>query len=310
MSPTAKPDDTAKTVKTVKTVNPFASVPSSQSSENLNTANPIAIQRTASSYSEAYFDALYSDNNDPWQYQTRWYEKRKRDICLAVLPQSRYDHAIELGCGNGIFSELLAKRCQALTSIDGNKNAVQLAKQRLTKFAHVAVLQGVIPTALFALAKSYNNKSLNNESLLQGSLSDNASLNVSLDKQTVSQSANDLTYDLIVISEILYYLSAEDIDTVIVWIKRHLAVGGSLLCCHWRYAIDGFAMTGDTVHQRLQQAFDGANPTITTTNDTELVDGQLAPVAFTHQTKLAESDFLLDVWIHSSKSVAMQENLV
>ena len=215
------------------------------------TADSLPIDTQAVNYAETYFDALYSDNSDPWQYQTRWYEKRKRDMCLAVLPKAQYDNAIELGCGNGVFSALLAPRCHALLSVDCNEQAIQLAKQRLAESSHVRVLQGVIPDSL-PTAKT--------------------------------------TFDLIVISEILYYLSPNDIDTVIVWIKQNLAIGGTLLCCHWRYVIDGFAMTGETVHQRLHQAFNHS--------------------PLTHQSQIIDSDFLLDVWQYSPNSVAMQENLV
>ena len=236
-------------------------------------------------YSETYFDALYSDNSDPWQYQTRWYEKRKREMCLAVLPQAEYDNAIELGCGNGVFSELLARRCQALLSIDGNAQAVQLAKQRLGKSYHVRVIQGVIPHVLLSLE----------DALVQAyPLSDGAS-------------ANKPPFDLIIISEILYYLSPIDIDTVITWIKQNLAVGGTLLCCHWRYAIDGFAMTGETVHQRLHQAFNVANNEM---DRSVFTHPAFIHPAFTHQSQIVDSDFLLDAWQHSPKSVAMQENLI
>jgi SAM-dependent methyltransferase len=227
-------------------------------------------------YSESYFDTLYNDNTDPWQYQTRWYEKRKRDMCLAVLPQAQYGNAIELGCGNGVFSELLARHCHALLSVDGNTQAVQLAKQRLKGSPHVRVVQGVIPNALLTLK---------DKTLAAYPLSDELL-------------ANKPPFDLIVISEILYYLSPNDVDMVIAWIRQNLAIGGTLLCCHWRYAIDGFAMTGETVHQRLQKAFN-------------LVDNaENQQVDFNHQSKIVDTDFLLDVWQNSSSSVAMQENLI
>lgn len=235
-------------------------------------------------YSETYFDALYSDNTDPWEYQTRWYEKRKRDMCLAVLPQAQYGNAIELGCGNGVFSELLARRCQALVSIDGNNNAVQLAKQRLEGLSHVKVIQGIIPSSLLTLKDTL----LSAYPLLENSLSDDDRL------------ANKPPFDLIVISEILYYLSPKDIDTVIAWIKQNLAINGTLICCHWRYPIDGFDMTGETVHQQLHQAFNGS------ANES---NAEHQP-AFTHQSKLIDTDFLLDVWQHTSASIAEQENLV
>ena len=80
-----------------------------------------------------------------------------------------------------------------------------------------------------------------------------------------------------------------------------------MLCCHWRYAIDGFVMTGETVHQRLCQAFNKVN------NAVEPKQGQHIDTknsAFTHQSKIIDSDFLLDVWKYSPESGAMQENLV
>lgn len=226
-------------------------------------------------YSESYFDVLYNDNSDPWQYQTRWYEKRKRDICLAILPQSQYKHGIELGCGNGVLSELLAQRCHALVSIDGNQQAVQLAKERLADLPHVKVIQGVIPNRLLNLKASI---------MEAYPLSDDTS-------------TNKPPFDLIVVSEILYYLSPNDIDKVIAWAQQNLAIGGTLLCCHWRYAIDGFTMTGETVHQRLNDAFKFAN-------------NEKHQIAFNHQSQIIDSDFLLDVWQRSPSSVAMQENLI
>ncbi|ERL55899.1 class I SAM-dependent DNA methyltransferase [Psychrobacter aquaticus] len=246
-------------------------------------AGDAAIDHQSDTYSETYFDALYSDSTDPWEYQTRWYEKRKRDMCLAVLPQAQYSNAIELGCGNGVFSELLARRCQALVSIDGNKNAVELSTQRLAGFSHVRVIQGVIPNGLLTLGEAL---------LSTYPLSD--------------LPANPSPFDLIVISEILYYLSPTDIDTVIAWIEQNLAIGGTLLCCHWRYPIDGFKMTGEMVHQRLHQTFNLTN----TVPSNKTVNIKNHQGTFTHQSKMVDTDFLLDVWQNSPKSVAMQENLI
>ncbi len=238
-------------------------------------ANGSAVSNQSANYSESYFDALYDDNSDPWQYQTRWYEQRKRDICLSILPHSQYKNAIELGCGNGVFSELLAQRCRALVSIDGNEKAVQLAKERLAESPHVKVIQGVIPDRLLALKDG-------------------------LIEAYPSLSASPIVkppFDLIIISEILYYLSPDDVDTVIAWSQQNIARGGTLLCCHWRYAIDGFTMTGETVHQRLRDAFN-------------FVSNENSQVEFNHQSQMIDSDFLLDVWLRSSDSVAKQESLI
>lgn len=226
-----------------------------------------------SAYSDSYFDKLYNDNTDPWQYQTRWYEERKRNTCLALLPQPHYERGIELGCGNGVLSELLAHRCQDLISIDGNHQAVKLAKERLAALPHARVIQGIVPDKLFSLKELLEQRK---------PLTENTSI-------------NQPPFDLIVISEILYYLSSSDIDVVINWALHNLALNGTLLCCHWRYAIDGFAMTGESVHRRLHQAF---------------INDNKNQHLFNHQSQMIDSDFLLDIWQRSSTSVAMQENLI
>ncbi|MDO5769116.1 MAG: hypothetical protein Q4P13_06385, partial [Psychrobacter sp.] len=113
------------------------------------------------------------------------------------------------------------------------------------------------------------------------------------------------SFNLIVISEILYYLSPDDIDSVIDWIGQHLALDGTLLCCHWRYAIEGFEMTGETVHERLYRAFGPKDSQANSANNKNAHHW-----ALTHQSRLVDSDFLLDVWQNSTKTVAMQENLV
>ena len=57
-------------------------------------------------------------------------------------------------------------------------------------------------------------------------------------------------------------------------------------------------MNGETVHQRLQQAFNSVN------------SAERHQVAFNHQSQIIDSDFLLDVWQRSSESIAMQEDLI
>lgn len=193
-----------------------------------------------------YFAELYADSTDPWQYEARWYEARKRAVCLSLLPHLHYQSAIELGCSNGVFSKQLAKRCGQLLCIDGQPAAVRLARERLKGLAHVDVQQGLIPQ--------------------------------DLPKQT---------FDLIVVSEILYYLSAAQLQAVIAWLPGALADNGVIVACHWRYPIAGFELNGDRVHNALQQ--------------------QLTYHQHSHVT---DTDFLLTVWQADPQSVAQRENLV
>ena len=55
-------------------------------------------------------DQLHVEQTDPWGAQTRWYERRKRSLLLAVLPRQRFDRALEVGCSTGVLAEALKPR--------------------------------------------------------------------------------------------------------------------------------------------------------------------------------------------------------
>ena len=78
-----------------------------------------------------YFDALYARHDDPWGFESRWYERRKRALTLASLPAERYASALEIGCSIGVLTEQLAQRCDSLLSTDVSSAALQRARERL-----------------------------------------------------------------------------------------------------------------------------------------------------------------------------------
>lgn len=90
-----------------------------------------------------YFDDLYRDNQDPWGFQDRPYERRKRALTLAALPDTRYATAFEPGCSIGVLSVELASRCDALLAADVSAAAVAQARRRVP--AHVTVEQLAVP---------------------------------------------------------------------------------------------------------------------------------------------------------------------
>lgn len=78
----------------------------------------------------SYFDALYSDNPDPWKFETSEYEANKYAATLAALPQQRYRSAFEIGGSIGVLTAMLAQRCDSLLSIDVSKQAQERAIKR------------------------------------------------------------------------------------------------------------------------------------------------------------------------------------
>jgi len=56
------------------------------------------------------------------------------------------------------------------------------------------------------------------------------------------------TFDLIVLSEVGYYLSERDLVIARDWIVHALRPGGHLLLVHWTHLVEDCPLTGDEVH--------------------------------------------------------------
>ena len=95
------------------------------------------------------------------------------------------------------------------------------------------------------------------------------------------------TFDLIVFSEIGFYLDTAQLAALISQMKGALEPGGTLLACHWRHPVEGYVLNGDDVHRALAV--------------------QLGwPQLLRHE----EADFLLEVWSPDARSVAQLEGFV
>ncbi len=94
----------------------------------------------------SYFERQYAtDGTDPWGFEDRWYEERKRAVTMAALPRRRFATAFEPGCAIGVLTAQLADRCDALLSTDVADAALQVARARLRASPHVRFARGGIP---------------------------------------------------------------------------------------------------------------------------------------------------------------------
>lgn len=59
-------------------------------------------------------------------------------------------------------------------------------------------------------------------------------------------------FDLVVLSEVGYFLSSDELDEVLDRITGSLRPGGVLLLCHWRHPIEGWQLDGRQVHERAR----------------------------------------------------------
>ncbi|QVR66769.1 class I SAM-dependent methyltransferase [Acinetobacter sp. BHS4] len=93
-------------------------------------------------------------------------------------------------------------------------------------------------------------------------------------------------FDLILISEMAYYLSKDELHQFIEKLKHSLNDDGEILCCHWRHEIQDFELDAEQVHQAFQQHF-----------------------PFHHYLSLNDPDFMIDLWTANTSSLAQQEKL-
>jgi SAM-dependent methyltransferase len=68
-------------------------------------------------------------------------------------------------------------------------------------------------------------------------------------RMTVPDEFPDQTFDLIIVSEVAYYWSTEDLARAKDLIAAHQATGGHLLLVHWLPIVDYHVQTGDAVHE-------------------------------------------------------------
>jgi cyclopropane fatty-acyl-phospholipid synthase-like methyltransferase len=164
---------------------------------------------------DAYFDRMYADTDDPWQLSTRWYEQRKYAITLALLPHRRYRHAFEPGCSIGALTELLAQRCDQVTAVDVADAALRTADARLR----------------------------------DAGLRDQ----VTLERSSLDDPWPPGPFDLLVLSEVAYYLEAGTLTAVLRRECRGLRPGATVVAAHWRHAVADYPLTGDEAHAVIAQ---------------------------------------------------------
>jgi Nodulation protein S (NodS) len=163
---------------------------------------------------QGHFDGLYDQSADPYGFTSRWYETRKYDLSMAMLPWPRYRSAFEPGCSIGVLTARLAARCDTLLSCDGAAAAVAATRARTAQFPQVTVEQRTVPGDW-------------------------------------PEPGRRSRYDLIVLSELLYYLSDEDLARTAGLAVDALAAGGTLLAVHWRRPVPFHPQTGDAAHAAL-----------------------------------------------------------
>jgi SAM-dependent methyltransferase len=93
-------------------------------------------------------------------------------------------------------------------------------------------------------------------------------------------------FDLVVVSELGYYLSGDELGQLAEACRAALSSGGTLVACHWRRVEPDMLQRAQDVHAELQRRTG------------------LWPAGH-----YEDDDFLLDVWSTDARSVAQREGL-
>lgn len=93
-------------------------------------------------------------------------------------------------------------------------------------------------------------------------------------------------FDLIVFSELGYFLTESALHQTTEKLRASLSPNGTILACHWRRPIAGCVMSGDEVHNRLHQALE-----------------------LKRVVNMVDTDFILDIWSSDPESVAQKEQI-
>jgi SAM-dependent methyltransferase len=91
-----------------------------------------------------HFERLAREAEDPWAYATSEYEQRKYRLTLDYLPR-RTGCTLELGCSVGVFTAMLAPRCDRLVAVDFSPTALARARDRLPGADQVELLRRRLP---------------------------------------------------------------------------------------------------------------------------------------------------------------------
>ena len=157
-----------------------------------------------------WFEELFSERGDPWDFETSPYEAAKYDHTLAALPRDRYGDALEVGCANGVLTARLAPRCDRLLAVDVSDTALAAARARCANLPQVA-----------------------------------------FERRRLPEEAPPGPFDLILLSEVVYYLDGVDIARLAAWLTRAARSGGHLVLVHWTGETD-YPRTGDEAVAELR----------------------------------------------------------
>jgi cyclopropane fatty-acyl-phospholipid synthase-like methyltransferase len=159
----------------------------------------------------AGFEAKFTRDADPWRTWTAPDEVLKRTAILHALGPGPIGRVLELGAGNGSNSHAFARRALRLDATEATPQGTRLVADAIRDAAPRARAAQLIVPAPFPRPQ----------------------------------------YDVIVIAELLYYLSVRDMAALARQVAQRLRPGGTLILAHHRITFYDFAQHAAGIHARF-----------------------------------------------------------
>lgn len=171
-------------------------------------------------------ERLHRDADDPWGVDERWYEERKRELVLASLPARRFERILDIGCSTGALTARLVDRLApggGLVALDASPSAAQAAARRLAE----PIAEGTVRLGVAEVPDAWP------------------------DDPGSGEPGGALGFDLVVISEVAYFLSPQRLRRLAARLEASLRSDGVLVLCHWRHPVVGWPLDGPRAHRLL-----------------------------------------------------------
>ena len=159
-----------------------------------------------------YFEDLYASSPDPWGFETSEYERRKYGRTLGVLANRQRSYHRVLEVGSSI---------------------------------------GVFTAMLAPLCDELLAVDISERAIAAARERLKGFPHVRVERRVVPEETPEGPFDLVVASEVLYYLPEDDVLAALSRFEGGLAPGGALLAVHWRKETRTYPLQGDEVHELL-----------------------------------------------------------
>ena len=160
------------------------------------------------------FEAKFDDDADPWRTFTDADEALKRSAILHALGAGPCSRLLEIAAGNGSNSVALARRARRLDATEATASGTALVAHALAPFGKRARAIQLVVPARFPRVR----------------------------------------YDAIVLAELLYYLSPQDMTRTARDVAAAVRLGGTLVLAHHRIDFPDFAQHAAHIQRRFLAA--------------------------------------------------------